>query len=57
MIKFKEYQDRFGLYEGTHVPLEQPMIEEADPELNSPKRGGKKKFVAVHCTAFDIVLQ
>ena len=41
----KHIEERFGLYEGTHVPLEQPMIEEAEPELNSPKRGGKKKFV------------
>ena len=39
----KHIEERFGLYEGTHVPLEQPMIEEAEPELNSPKRGGKKK--------------
>ena len=38
-------EERFGLYEGIHVPLEQPMVEEAEPELNSPKRGGKKKYV------------
>ena len=38
-------QERFGLYEGINVPLEQPMVEEAEPELNSPKRGGKKKYV------------
>ena len=36
-------EERFGLYEGKHVPLEQPLIEE--PELNSPKRGGSKKYV------------
>lgn len=38
-------EERFGLYEGRHVPLEQPMVEEAEPELNSPKRGGKKKYI------------
>ena len=33
---------QYGLYEGSHVPLEMPMIEEE--ELNTPKRGGSKKF-------------
>ena len=33
---------QYGLYEGSHVPLEMPMIEEE--ELNKPKRGGSKKF-------------
>lgn len=42
-VKFSEFEERFGLYEGKRVPLEQPMIEE--PELNKPKRGGSKKFV------------
>ena len=41
--------ERFGLYEGTWVPLEQPMIESEykgrDVELNKPRRGGSKKFV------------
>ena len=32
----------YGLYEGKHVPLDMPMIEEE--ELNTPKRGGSKKF-------------
>jgi len=43
--KFKTFV--FGLYEGTQVPLETPMLEAADgPELNSPKRSsGKKKYV------------
>ena len=36
-------EERFGLHEGRMVPLEQPLIEE--PELNSPKRGGKKKYI------------
>jgi len=50
MKKFKQHlhESQFGLYEGTTVPLEQPMIEideGDDPELNSPKRGGKKKYV------------
>ncbi len=46
MHSFVEHiKERFGLYEGQHVPLEQPMVEEAQPELNSPKRGGKKKYV------------
>jgi hypothetical protein len=34
-------------YEGQHVPLDCPMIEEEDEkdvELNKPKRGGPKKF-------------
>lgn len=36
----------FGMYEGTEVPLDHPLIEEdeKEPELNSPKRGGKKKY-------------
>ena len=40
-------EERFGLYEGQHVPLEQPMIEiDEDQELNKPKRSsGKKKYV------------
>jgi hypothetical protein len=33
----------FGIYEGLTVPLDLP-IEEEGVELNSPKRGGKKKF-------------
>ena len=37
-------QMHFGLYEGKQVPLETPMVEEADPELNKPKRGGPKKY-------------
>lgn len=54
MHSFLEHiEERFGLYEGQQVPLEQPMIElsEADyqgrdVELNSPKRSsGKKKYV------------
>jgi hypothetical protein len=35
---------RWDIYEGTHVPLDYPMIEQKDPELNKPKRGGSKKF-------------
>ena len=41
-------QDKFGLFEGSYVPLESPMIE--GPELNSPKRNpddGKKYVVYV----------
>jgi hypothetical protein len=43
----------FGLFEGTEVPLDFPMLEESldeaehrgkDVELNKPKRGGSKKF-------------
>jgi hypothetical protein len=46
MKRFKEYVDnvKFGLYEGVNVPLEMPMVESEDVELNSPKRGGPKKF-------------
>ena len=44
VVNFKEYSTRFGLYEGAHVPLEEPMIEA--PELNKPKRsGGPSKYV------------
>ena len=44
VVNFKEYRTKFGLYEGTHVPLEEPMIEA--PELNKPKRsGGPSKYV------------
>lgn len=35
---------QWDLYEGVHVPLDYPMIESKEPELESPKRGGKKKF-------------
>ena len=48
MHSFLEHiEERFGLYEGSHVPLEQPMIEEAKPELNKPKRnsGPGKNYV------------
>ena len=37
----------YGLYEGKHVPLERPMIEvseDEDKELNTPKKGGSKKY-------------
>ncbi len=49
MHSFLEHiEERFGIYEGKHVPLEQPMIEATkdgkDVELNSPKRGGKAKY-------------
>jgi len=38
--------EKFGLYEGVTVPLEQPMIEAEEPELNTPKRSsGNKKYV------------
>ena len=44
VVNFKEYRTRFGLYEGAHVPLEEPMIEA--PELNKPKMsGGPSKYV------------
>jgi len=42
--RFKTFA--FGLYEGLQVPLETPMLEADDVELNSPKRSsGKKKYV------------
>ena len=41
MKTFLEHID-FGLYEGKHVPLDSPMVEEE--ELNKPKKGGPKKF-------------
>jgi hypothetical protein len=34
----------WDFYEGQHVPLDYPMMEESEPELNKPKRGGNKKF-------------
>ena len=35
----------FDMYEGNHVPLDCPMIEEEkEPELNKPKAGGPKKY-------------
>ena len=42
---FKEHINKnFGLYEGTTVPLERPLIEA--PELNKPKRSaGPSKYV------------
>jgi|TARA_R110002153_G_scaffold84833_2_gene211989 hypothetical protein len=44
---FKSWEaEKFGLYEGVTVPLDQPMIEAEDPELNKPKRSsGNKKYV------------
>ena len=52
MKTFKEHLEGFGLYEGTWVPLESPMIEITeseykgrDVELNQPKRGGSKKYI------------
>ncbi len=48
VAKFSD--DRFGLYEGTWVPLEQPMVEAEyqgrEVELNKPSRSaGDKKYV------------
>jgi hypothetical protein len=50
----KTHLGEFGLYEGESVPLDLPMLEEAevteaefkgkDIQLNKPKRGGSKKF-------------
>jgi hypothetical protein len=39
----------YAIYEGNNVPLDSPMISEAEyngaeVELNEPKRGGSKKF-------------
>lgn len=31
-------------YQGEDVPLDCPLVEEDEPELNKPKRGGPKKF-------------
>lgn len=48
MDKFIDYiEERFGIYEGVTVPLEQPMIEGPEPELNKPKRNSEpgKKYV------------
>lgn len=48
MDKFLDYiEERFGIYEGITVPLEQPMIEGPEPELNKPKRNSEpgKKYV------------
>ena len=35
---------KFDMYQGQHVPLDCPMIEEKDVELNKPKVGGPKKY-------------
>lgn len=35
---------KFAEYEGEIVPLECPMVEEKDVELNKPKVGGPKKY-------------
>lgn len=34
----------FDLYEGEEVPLDFPLTEEPEVELNKPKRGGSKKY-------------
>ena len=50
MKTLSELRNSFGLYEGKHVPLEQPMMEESEPELTKyvvyvrdPKTGNVKK--------------
>jgi hypothetical protein len=35
----------WGIYDEKEVPLDCPLVEEKEPELNKPKRGGSKKFV------------
>ncbi len=35
---------KFDLYEGHEVPLDFPLVEEKEVELNKPKRGGNKKY-------------
>lgn len=35
---------KFDLYEGHEVPLDFPLVEETEVELNKPKRGGNKKY-------------
>ena len=53
VVNFKEYRTKFGLYEGRHVPLEEPMIEMDEAvyqgknvDLNKPKRSsGPSKYV------------
>lgn len=34
----------YGTHAGARVPLDAPMCEEKDIELNKPKRGGSKKY-------------
>jgi hypothetical protein len=34
----------FGMFADLEVPLDLPMCEEDDKELNKPKRGGNKKY-------------
>jgi len=34
----------FDVYEGNLVPLDCPLMEEDEPELNKPKSGGPKKY-------------
>ena len=38
---------KFDMYQGQHVPLDCPMIEEKDVELNKPKVGGIKEVLCV----------
>ena len=35
---------KFDMYQGNHVPLDCPMIEERDVELNKTNGGGPKKY-------------
>lgn len=37
-------EPEFGLFEGRQVPLERPMFEDKQPELNKPRAGGPKKY-------------
>lgn len=34
----------FAEYDGKPVPLDSPLMEEKEPELNKPKKGGAKKY-------------
>ena len=38
---------KFDMYQGQHVPLDCPMIEEKDVELNKPKVGGVEEILCV----------
>ena len=42
----------FAEFDGQHVPLDCPMHEEKDVELNSPKKGGPKKYYVYVCLLY-----
>ena len=46
---------KFDMYQGQHVPLDCPMIEEKDVELNKPKVGGVRSTMCMSKTQRQVM--